>query len=152
MEVGCEGQALPAVARVAVAEGQAGRPRLIGWKVPAAQDPPVGRVQSDILEAEPFVPAAANEAGTGNLDAATCSFRDKRLFGKVKVVESFPDVRVKVVKSFPDLKVKMVDSFADECGEWQRVDNFADFTIQYVESFPDIEISMVTSFPGPNDR
>lgn len=100
----------------------------------------------------PGVPAAANEAGTGNLDASTCSFRDKRLFGKVKVVESFPDVRVKVVRSFPDLKVKQVDSFADECGEWQVVESFPDFTVQYVESFADIEITMVTSFPGPNDR
>jgi hypothetical protein len=92
--------------------------------------------------------AAANESGTGNVDASTCSFRDKRLFGKVKVVESFPDVRVKVVSSFPDLKVKKVDSFADECGEWHFVESFPDFTIQYVESFADVEISMVPSFPG----
>ncbi len=95
-----------------------------------------------------FVPAAGNESGTGNVDASTCSFRDKRLFGKVKVVDSFPDVRVKVVASFPDLKVKKVDSFADECGEWQMVESFPDFTIQYVESFADVEISMVPSFPG----
>lgn len=97
--------------------------------------------------AEPSM-AAANESGTGNVDASTCSFRDKRLFGKVKVVESFPDVRVKVVASFPDLKVKKVDSFADECGEWQFVESFPDFTIQYVESFADVEISLVPSFPG----
>lgn len=94
------------------------------------------------------VAAAANESGTGNVDASTCSFRDKRLFGKVKVVESFPDVRVKVVASFPDLKVKKVESFADECGEWQFVESFPDFTIQYVDSFADVEISMVPSFPG----
>jgi hypothetical protein len=98
----------------------------------------------------PGVPAASNEAGTGNLDAATCSFRDKRLFGKVKVVESFPDVRVKVVDSFPDLKVKKVESFADECGEWQFVDSFPDFTIQYVDSFADVEIKMTNGRPGPD--
>ncbi len=94
------------------------------------------------------LPAAGNESGTGNVDESTCSFRDKRLFGKVKVVESFPDVRVKVVASFPDLKVKKVESFADECGEWQFVESFPDFTIQYVDSFADVEISMVPSFPG----
>jgi hypothetical protein len=111
-------------------------------------DSPANAERSDV----PGVPAAANEAGTGNLDASTCSFRDKRLFGKVKIVESFPDVRVKVVSSFPDLKVKKVESFADECGEWQFVESFPDFTIQYVESFADVEITMVTSFPGPNER
>ena len=37
--------------------------------------------------------------------------------GKVKVVDSFPDIRVKVVRSFPDIKVKKVRSFADDCGE-----------------------------------
>lgn len=93
------------------------------------------------------VPAASNESGTGNVDS-TCAFGGKRLFGKVKVVESFPDVRVKVVASFPDLKVKKVESFADECGEWQFVESFPDFTIQYVDSFADVEISMVPSFPG----
>ena len=58
------------------------------------------------------VPArASDEQGTGNVDAATCSFQGKKLYGKVKVVESFPDVRIKLVTSFPDLKVKTVESF-----------------------------------------
>jgi hypothetical protein len=89
----------------------------------------------------------ANQAGTGNL-AADCTFRGKKLAGKVKIVDSFPDVRVKAVSSFPDLKVKKVTSFADECGEWEMVDSFADVKIQFVDSFPDIEIAWVDSFPG----
>lgn len=36
-----------------------------------------------------------------------------RLCGKVKVVNSFPDLKVQVVDRFPDLKVKKVQSFAD---------------------------------------
>lgn len=40
----------------------------------------------------------------------------KRVFGKVKVVESFLDFKVKVVSSFPDLKVKIVNRFPDEPG------------------------------------
>jgi hypothetical protein len=86
-------------------------------------------------------------SGTGNL-AADCTFHGKKLAGKVKIVDSFPDVRVKAVSSFPDLKVKKVTSFADECGEWEMVDSFADVKVQFVDSFPDIEIAWVDSFPG----
>lgn len=77
-----------------------------------------------------------------------CAWGGIRLAGKVKVVDSFPDIKVKKVTSFPDLNVKFVTSFADDCGEWEIVDSFPDFTIQYVDSFPDIEIEEVTSFPG----
>ncbi|PRP94743.1 hypothetical protein ENSA5_40660 [Enhygromyxa salina] len=91
--------------------------------------------------------AAGSTQGTGNV-GADCAFRGTVLAGKVKVVDSFPDIRVKAVSSFPDLKVKKVGSFADDCGEWQFVDSFADFKIQYVDSFPDIEVAWVDSFPG----
>ncbi|HLT40814.1 MAG TPA: hypothetical protein VK034_31270 [Enhygromyxa sp.] len=86
-------------------------------------------------------------AGTGNV-SDDCTFNGIKLAGKVKIVDSFPDVRVKAVSSFPDLKVKKVSSFADECGEWQFVESFADFKIQYVDSFPDVEVAWVDSFPG----
>ena len=56
--------------------------------------------------------------------------------------------KVKVVNSFPDIKVKKVSSFPDKIGEWQFVDSFPDFTIQFVDSFPDIKIQYVNSFPG----
>ncbi|PRQ09437.1 hypothetical protein ENSA7_08430 [Enhygromyxa salina] len=85
--------------------------------------------------------------GTGNV-SDQCTFNGIKLAGKVKVVDSFPDVRVKAVSSFPDVKVKKVSSFADDCGEWQFVDSFADFKIQYVDSFPDVEVAWVDSFPG----
>lgn len=85
--------------------------------------------------------------GTGNV-GVNCTFNGIELAGKVKVVDSFPDVRVKAVSSFPDVKVKKVSSFADDCGEWQFVDSFPDFKIQYVDSFPDVEVAWVDSFPG----
>lgn len=44
-------------------------------------------------------------------------FRGIFLGGRVRVVDSFGDVKVKVVDSFPDLRVQAVDSFADELGE-----------------------------------
>jgi hypothetical protein len=77
-----------------------------------------------------------------------CAFDGIALSGKVKVVDSFPDITVKKVTSFPDLKVKLVSSFADDCGEWQIVESFPDFTIKYVDSFADIEVQLVDSFPG----
>ena len=48
-----------------------------------------------------------------------CEFNGVPLYGKVKVVESFPDFKVKIVNSFPDLKVKSVSSFPDKCGRWK---------------------------------
>lgn len=78
----------------------------------------------------------------------SCFYQGIPLSGKVKFVESFPDIKVKFVTSFPDLKVKFVSSFPDDCGEWQIVESFPDFTIQVVESFPDMEIKVVESFPG----
>ncbi|MEM9538463.1 MAG: hypothetical protein AAGA60_03015 [Cyanobacteria bacterium P01_E01_bin.42] len=81
-------------------------------------------------------------------DEASCTYRGKKLAGKVQIVEHFPDLKVEVVTSFPDLKVKTVTSFPDDCGEWQFVENFPDFKIKFVESFPDLKIKFVESFPG----
>ena len=53
-------------------------------------------------------------------------YKGIKLCGKVKVVESFPDIKVQVVDSFPDLKVQLVDSFPDKVGKWQFVDSFPD--------------------------
>lgn len=88
---------------------------------------------------------AVEAAGPINRDGY---FKNIRLAGRVRVVDSFPDLKVQVVSSFPDLKVKTVDSFPDDIGEWQFVDYGEDFTIQFVDSFPDIRIEFVDSFPG----
>ncbi|QQS36910.1 MAG: hypothetical protein IPM56_02850 [Ignavibacteriales bacterium] len=77
-----------------------------------------------------------------------CTFNGFPLYGKIKVVDSFPDIKVQIVESFPDLKVKIVESFPDECGKWKFVDSFPDVKIQFVDSFPDIKIKFVESFPG----
>lgn len=78
--------------------------------------------------------SAVDAAGPINRDGY---FKNIRLAGRVRVVDSFPD-----------LKVKAVDSFPDDIGEWQFVDYGEDFTIQFVDSFPDIRIEFVDSFPG----
>ena len=71
-----------------------------------------------------------------------------KIYGKIKIVDSFPDYKVKVVTSFADLHVKMVSSFPDGPGKWQIVKSFPDFKIQFVDSFPDFTIKFVESFPG----
>ena len=81
-------------------------------------------------------------------DDPNCVMNGFSLYGKVQVVDSFPDLKVQVVDSFPDIKVQQVSSFPDDCGQWQMVDSFPDFKIQYVDSFPDIKVQFVSSFPG----
>jgi hypothetical protein len=83
-----------------------------------------------------------------NLIDSNCKYKGFKMYGKIKVVESFPDVKVQVVESFPDLKVKIVTSFPDHCGEWQYVESFPETKIQFVTSFPDIKVQFVESFPG----
>ena len=79
---------------------------------------------------------------------SSCRLKGKKLWGKVKIVSSFPDFKVKKVSSFPDLKVKWVTSFPDKCGKWKKVSSFPDFKIKWVSSFPDFKIKIVSSFPG----
>jgi hypothetical protein len=92
--------------------------------------------------------ALLSDAAFAGSVGRACTYKDFPLYGKVKVVTSFPDLKVQVVDSFPDLKVKLVTSFPSECGKWQMTDNFPDLKIQFVESFPDIKIQYVESFPG----
>ncbi len=70
------------------------------------------------------------------------------IYGRIQVVDSFPDCKVKIVESFEDMRVKVVDSFADDVALWKFVDSFPDYKIQFVDSFPDFTIRYVESFPG----
>ncbi len=79
---------------------------------------------------------------------AGCTFKGKKLYGKVQVVDYFPDIRVQIVDYFPDLKVQSVDYFPTSCGKWQFVDYFPDIKIQFVDYFPDVKIQYVDYFPG----
>jgi hypothetical protein len=82
------------------------------------------------------------------IDYANCTFKGFKLYGKIKVVDAFPDIKVQIVDAFPDLKVKVVDAFPDQCGKWKFVDAFPDVKVQFVTAFPDIKIKYVDGFPG----
>ena len=86
--------------------------------------------------------AAASKVGP------SCTYKGKKLYGKVQFVTSFPDIKIQYVTSFPDLKVQMVNSFPNSCGKWQPVTSFPDIKVQIVNSFPDIKVQIVNSFPG----
>lgn len=70
------------------------------------------------------------------------------LYGRVKIVDDFADVRVKIVDDFADVRVKIVDDFADSCGRITIVDDFADIRVEIVEDFADIRVKLVDSFVG----
>ena len=86
-------------------------------------------------------------ASAGNV-GANCTLKGKALYGRVQVVDVFPDFRVQVVDSFPDIRVQRVDVFPNSCGRWQFVDTFPDFKVQFVDTFPDLRIQYVDVFPG----
>lgn len=73
----------------------------------------------------------------------------RTVYGRIQLVDSFPDAKVKVVTSFPDLRVQKVKAFANSPGKWEIVDSFPDYRVQIVDSFPDFTIEYVDSFPGP---
>ena len=80
----------------------------------------------------------------------SCSVNGHRLYGKIQVVNAFPDVKVQVVNAFPDVRVQRVNAFANSCGKWQMVTAFPNTRVQFVTAFPDVKIKYVTAFPGAN--
>ena len=70
------------------------------------------------------------------------------LYGKVKIVDSFEDIRVKIVDSFEDADIKIVDSFEDNCCKIKIVENFEDVKVKIVDSFEDIKVKIVEHFEG----
>jgi hypothetical protein len=93
-------------------------------------------------DAGPLPDAAIEQCGRIRCD---CTFDGIQLFGRVRYVDSFPDIQVRI-SSFPDLRVRE-GSFADECGEWEIVNSFPDFTVEIVDAFEDFQIAY-SAFPG----
>ncbi|MGB3691569.1 MAG: hypothetical protein WA865_08520 [Spirulinaceae cyanobacterium] len=95
-----------------------------------------------------FAFVEASLADFNPIDRFNCSYGGKRLYGKVQIVENFPDVKVKVVAADADLMVKQVQIFPSRCGEWQIVDAFADLRVKFVESSPDFTVQFVYNSSG----
>jgi len=82
------------------------------------------------------------------VDKETCSYNGIQLYGKVKIVEHFPDITIQVVENFADIDVKIVEEFPDECGKWKLVENFPDFKVKIVNKNADIKVRFIKYFPG----
>ena len=96
--------------------------------------------------------AQSNDKKPG-INKENCTYTNKdgktfNLYGKVKIVDHFPDIKVQIVDSFEDLDVKIVEHFPDQCGKIKLVENFPDVKVQIVDHFPDIKVKLVESFPG----
>lgn len=79
---------------------------------------------------------------------ASCAFRGKKLYGKVKIVDYGEDIKIKYVDYSEDIKVKFVSSSADDCGEWQIVEYGEDLKVKIVDYSEDLKVKEVTSSPG----
>lgn len=107
-----------------------------------------GRIGLLILSVAIWMSISPVLMGREVIDKSTCQLKGHRLYGKIQLVESFPDITVEVVTAFPELKVKLVESFPNHCGQWQIVTSFPDTKVKIVESFGDIKVEFVDSFPG----
>lgn len=70
------------------------------------------------------------------------------LYGKIQIVEHFPDVTIEVVEHFPDIKVKWVEHFPDDPGKWKNVKHFPDYKVKFVGHGADYKVEFVEHFPG----
>lgn len=79
---------------------------------------------------------------------ANCAYNGVQLYGRVQIVNDFPDIKVKKVDNFADLHVQQVEKSAEKCGKWQIVNEFADFKVKFVDYFEDITVKAVEDSPG----
>lgn len=104
-----------------------------------------------VLLALPMMAQSGDKKPRINKENCTFITKDGKtfnLYGKVKIVEHFPDIKVQIVDSFEDLDVQIVEHFPDQCGKVKLVEDFPDVKVQIVSSFPDIKVKIVESFPG----
>lgn len=79
-------------------------------------------------------------------DACTCGRRP--LFGRVQMVNAFPDLKIKIVEVLPDLRVVRVRGLASRCGEWEIVTTQPALKVQVVDAFEDLRVQFVEVMPG----
>lgn len=91
---------------------------------------------------------SATEARAADIQWDACACNNKPLFGRVQMVEAFPDLKIKIVDAFPDLRVVRVRGLATRCGEWEIVDHQGDLRVQVVDAFEDLKVQYVDFFPG----
>jgi hypothetical protein len=79
-----------------------------------------------------------------DINPYTCTFMGKKLFGKVKEVNSNADFKVKIVNGNEDISIIQTTGNPDACGEWKFVEYSEDFKVQIVTSGEDFSIRYIT--------
>lgn len=96
--------------------------------------------------------AGSMAAGEVKIDKENCTItkdgKTYKLYGKVKIVDSFEDIKVKIVDCFEDVDIKIVDAFEDSCCKVRIVDSFEDVKVKIVDSFEDVKVKIVEHFEG----
>lgn len=94
--------------------------------------------------------AMAKEEVTIDKDNCTITKNGKtyHLYGKVKIVENFEDIKVKIVDCFEDADIKIVENFENTCGRVKLVENFEDVKVKIVDNFEDVKVKLVEHFEG----
>ena len=104
------------------------------------------------LMAALMLTAVCAVAGEVKIDKENCTVtkdgKTYKLYGKVKIVENFEDIKVKIVDSFEDVDIKIVDNFETSCGKVKLVEHFEDVKVKIVEHFEDIKVKLVDNFEG----
>ena len=100
-----------------------------------------GVTRSLYEESEDAEVASATSVSKDGIDKEYCTFtkdgKTFRLYGKVRIVDNFEDI-----------KVRIVDNFEDESGRVRIVDNFEDVKVRIVDNFEDIKVRIVDNFEG----
>ena len=111
-----------------------------------------GVTRSLYEESEEAEVASVTPVSKGGIDKEHCTFTKEgktfRLYGKVRIVDSFEDIKVRIVDNFEDVRVQVVDNFEDDCGRVRIVDNFEDVKVRIVDNFEDVKVRVVGNFEG----
>ena len=111
-----------------------------------------GVTRSLYEESENTEAASVTPVSKDGIDKEHCTFtkdgKTFRLYGKVRIVDNFEDIKVRIVDSFEDVRVRLVDNFEDECGCARIVDNFEDVKVRIVDNFEDVKVRIVDNFEG----
>lgn len=82
------------------------------------------------------------------IDKETCTYKGKRLYGNVRVVDYSADFEVRLIQYGADLDVKIEAYSANHCGEWHFVNAGEDFTVRFVDTGGDFTVHFVEYNPG----
>lgn len=77
-----------------------------------------------------------------------CIYKNKKLYGRIQFVDTFPDIRIRIVTSKPNLRVVKKQSNAIQCGEWQIVNFAPSIRIMIDQKHGEIDVQYVDFSPG----